>query len=96
MDEPKNQEETPELEVGAEGEPEEGDVHEGHHEGSKAPDAPRGKESGWLSKLIWLVILVLIVWGGWVAYKRGTAQDAAGEPEAAAETGTPAAGTPAQ
>lgn len=61
-----------------EGEPEE--------ERSEAPQTPSqtpaSDKSGWLSKLIWLVILVLIVWGGWTAYKRGTAQDAAGtEPE---------------
>lgn len=62
------------MEEGAEeGEPEE--EHKGwqHVEEPKAQTEPRREGGGWLSKLIWLVILALIVWGGWTAYKRGNA-----------------------
>lgn len=93
MDDPKHHEETPEMEENIEGEPEEG--HEEHHEEPKASAEPRREGGGWLSKLIWLVILALIVWGGWTVYKRGTAQDAEQQPESGAET-TPATNTPEQ
>lgn len=92
MDDSKK-DEALEVEEGAEGEPEGG--HEEHHEEPQVSAAPRREGGGWLSKLIWLIILALIVWGGWTAYKRGTAQDAEQQPESGAET-TPATNTPEQ
>ena len=58
---------------------EEGEPEDGHEEGQHAEEPraqaepPRREGGGWLSKLIWLIILALIVWGGWTAYKRGNA-----------------------
>ena len=78
MMEDTSKQEAPEGEEDAEeGEPEEGHEEGQHGEEPRAQaephrDPPSGG-GGWLSKLIWLVILALIVWGGWTAYKRGNA-----------------------
>lgn len=91
MDEPKHHEEAPEMEENNEGEPEEG--HEEHHGEPKASAEPRREGGGWLSKLIWLIILALIVWGGWTAYKRGNANTTE-TPSAEPAPSAPATTTP--
>lgn len=83
MDETTNQE-TPEMEDGASKQVE---THE--------PEPPREGGGGLLRGLIWLIILALIAWGGYTAYKNRNA-----EPETPSETATTTAetatGTPAQ
>ncbi len=94
MMEDTSKQEAPEGEEDAEeGEPEE-EHKEERREEPRAQAAPHREGGGWLSKLIWLIILALIAWGGWTAYKRGNADAPETAPAAESAPAAPATTTP--
>ncbi|OGL88085.1 hypothetical protein A3H75_01730 [Candidatus Uhrbacteria bacterium RIFCSPLOWO2_02_FULL_51_9] len=93
MDEPRDQETLEENDVENEDEKREPDAPEpvlNRQDGN-----PHKEGGGFVRGLIWLIVLALIAWGGYTAYKNRNAEPESSS-QTATTTATTATGTPEQ